>query len=324
MIVVCSFPSAFGYNSDMQHFLQLNALDNPQPTAVALGMFDGVHLGHQSLLKTMVTQAREKGLRTAALTFFPHPRAVLLQRFGRQYLTTVEERAELLGRCGIDLIVTTPFNEETRNIRAAEYVALMQKHLGMIEIWSGDFGFGYQREGTADYLRTLDTVPSFQVFEYGEKYAAEGKAVSSSRVRHSLDAGDIQDVAACLGRNYSLSGKVIKGDQRGRTIGFPTANLDVWEEKVLPANGVYATWITLPDGSRHMTATNVGVRPTVDGQSVRIEAHLLDFSGDLYGQVLQLEFVAWVRGEQRFSGLEALKNQIDADVAAIRDILGDS
>ena len=305
----------------MQHFLRLNELSDPQPTAVALGMFDGVHLGHQALLKTMAEQARAKGLRTAALTFFPHPRAVLLQRFGRQYLTTVEERAELIGDCDIDLIITTPFNETTRNFRAAEYVELMQKHLGMVEIWSGDFGFGYKREGTAEYLRSLDTDTPFQVFEYGEKYSAKGEPVSSSRVRHSLDAGDIADVAACLGRNYSLSGEVIVGDQRGRTIGFPTANLDVWEEKVIPANGVYATWITLPDGSRHMTATNVGVRPTVDGQSVRIEAHLLDFSGDLYGQILHLEFVEWIRGEKRFSGLEELKNQINVDVEAIRHIL---
>ncbi|MFT5193397.1 MAG: riboflavin kinase/FMN adenylyltransferase [Cellvibrionaceae bacterium] len=307
----------------MQHFLQINELNNPQPTAVALGMFDGVHLGHQALLKNMAEQARAKGLRTAALTFFPHPRAVLLKRFGRQYLTTVDERAELIGDCDIDQVVTTPFNETTRNIRAADYVELMQKHLGMVEIWSGDFGFGYQREGTADYLRSLQTTTKtpFQVFEYGDKLSAGGDAVSSSRVRNSLDAGNITDAATCLGRNYSLSGNVIVGDQRGRTIGFPTANLDVWEEKVIPANGVYAAWVILSDGSRHMTATNVGVRPTVDGQSLRVEAHLLDFSGDLYGQELQLEFVDHIRSEKRFSGLEELKNQINTDVELIRGML---
>lgn len=307
----------------MQHFLKLNELNDPQPTAVALGMFDGVHLGHQALLKNMAEQARAQGLRTAALTFFPHPRAVLLKRFGRQYLTTVDERAKLIGDCDIDLIVTTPFNETTRNIRAAEYVELMQKHLGMVEIWSGDFGFGYEREGSAEYLRTLDSATPFKVIEYGDKFSAAGNSVSSSRIRQSLDAGNIEDVAACLGRNYSLSGKVIVGDQRGRTIGFPTANLDVWEEKVIPANGVYATWVVLPDGSRRITATNVGVRPTVDGQSVRIEAHLIDFSGDLYGQELTLEFVERIRGEKRFSGLEELKNQINVDVEMIRKILQD-
>ncbi|MFK7800797.1 MAG: bifunctional riboflavin kinase/FAD synthetase [Anaerolineae bacterium] len=305
----------------MQHFLRLNELNDPQPTAVALGMFDGVHLGHQALLKTMAEHARSKGLRTAALTFFPHPRAVLLQRFGRQYLTTVDERAELVGDCDIDLIITTPFNDTTRNIRAAEYVELMQKHLGMVEIWSGDFGFGYEKEGTAEYLRSLTTVTPFKVVEYGDKFTAAGNSVSSSRIRQSLDAGNIEDVAACLGRNYSLSGEVIVGDQRGRTIGFPTANLDVWEEKVIPANGVYATWVILPDGSRRISATNVGVRPTVDGQSVRIEAHLIDFTGDLYGQELTLEFVERIRGEKRFSGLEELKNQINVDVEMIRKIL---
>ncbi|MEM9773880.1 MAG: bifunctional riboflavin kinase/FAD synthetase [Chloroflexota bacterium] len=307
----------------MQHFSKLTDLSDPQPTAVALGMFDGVHKGHQALLKAMVTEARQKGLRTAALTFFPHPRAFLLKRFGRQYLTTVEERAALIGECDIDLIITTPFNESTRHTRALEYVELMQKHLGMVEIWSGDFGFGYEREGTAEYLRQLETEQLFQVFEYEHKLSLEGDVVSSSRIRHSLDEGNIEDAALCLGRNYSLSGEVIKGDQRGRTIGFPTANLDVWEEKVIPANGVYATWVDLPNGERWMSATNVGVRPTVDGQSMRIEAHLLDFEGDLYGQNLGLEFVQRVRGEKRFSGLEELKNQIDVDVAEIRRILAD-
>lgn len=305
----------------MQHFLQLEELSDPKPTAVALGMFDGVHLGHQALLKTMAAEAREKGLRTAALTFFPHPRAVLLQRFGRQYLTTLEERAHLVGECDIDLIITTPFNEETRNTRAADFVAQMQHHLGMVEIWSGDFGFGFQREGTPEYLRSLQTETPFKVVEFGTKLSKGGDMVSSSRIRQSLDDGNAKDAALCLGRNYSLYGEVIKGDQRGRTIGFPTANLDVWEEKVIPANGVYATLVYLPDGTRYEAATNVGVRPTVDGQNVRIEAHLLDFEGDLYGQYLTLEFVDHIRGEKRFSGLEELKNQIQVDVAEIRNIL---
>ncbi len=305
----------------MQHFLQLEELSDPKPTAVALGMFDGVHLGHQALLKTMAAEAREKGLRTAALTFFPHPRAVLLQRFGRQYLTTLEERANLIGECDIDLIITTPFNAETRNTRAADFVAQMQQHLGMVEIWSGDFGFGFQREGTPDYLRSLKTDTPFRVVEFGTKLSKGEDIVSSSRIRQSLDDGNAKDAAMCLGRNYSLHGEVIKGDQRGRTIGFPTANLDVWEEKVIPANGVYATLVYLPDGTRHEAATNVGVRPTVDGQNVRIEAHLLDFEGDLYGQDLTLEFVDHIRGEKRFSGLEELKNQIQTDVADIRNIL---
>ncbi len=305
----------------MQHFLNLTDLTNPQPTAVALGMFDGVHIGHQALLKTMATEARAKGLRTAALTFFPHPRAILLKRFGRQYLTTIEERAELIGDCDIDLIITTPFNDDTRNTRAAEYVQLMQKHLGMVEIWSGDFGFGYQREGTPEFLRTLQSQTPFKVIEFGTKLSISNESVSSSRIRQSLDEGNAADAALCLGRNYSLSGEVIKGDQRGRTIGFPTANLDVWEEKVIPANGVYATWVYLPDGTRYPSATNVGVRPTVDGQSMRIEAHLLDFSGDLYGQHLTLEFVDHIRGEKRFSGLEELKNQIKLDVTDIRAVL---
>lgn len=148
-----------------------------------------------------------------------------------------------------------------------------------------------------------------------------GERVSSSRIRQSLANGDIDEVNRCLGRKYALSGKVIQGDQRGRTIGFPTANIDAWEQQVLPGNGVYATIVTLPDGSPHMAATNIGVRPTVDGVSHRIEAHLLDFNEDLYGKELRLEFVAHIRNEQKFGGLDELKAQIDRDVSSVREIL---
>lgn len=308
----------------MLHIRELSDLPLVEPTVVALGVFDGVHLGHQALITDMVSQAREKGLRTAVMTFFPHPKVVLKGLSGRLYLEPIEARAKRLSDLGIDIVVTNHFDQTTRETRAATYVEIMQSKLGMVEIWSGDFGFGYKREGTADYLRTLQTTVPFSVHHYDEKIKVKGERLSSSRIRKLLIAGEVAEANQCLGRPYSMSGLVVKGDQRGRTIGFPTANLKTWESQVIPAFGVYASWITLPDGRRFQTATNIGVRPTVDGQDLRVESHLLDFDGDLYGQTLCLEFVERIRGEKKFDGLDALKGQIAVDVAAIREILENS
>ena len=311
----------FGIIPTMLHIRDLSDAPSVQPTAVALGVFDGVHRGHQALITDMVAQARERGLRTAVMTFFPHPKVVLNGANGRLYLATIEERAARLSELGIDIVVTNRFDHETRETRAATYVEMMQSRLGMVQIWSGDFGFGYKREGTAAYLEQLRTDIPFSVHHYIEKIMVKGVRLSSSRIRKLLFAGEITEANECLGQPYSFSGTVVKGDQRGRTIGFPTANLETWPRQVIPANGVYAARVTLPDGTIFPTATNIGVRPTVDGQNLRVEAHLLDFSGDLYGQKLRLTFIERIRGEKKFAGLEALKQQIAEDVSQIREIL---
>jgi riboflavin kinase/FMN adenylyltransferase len=187
----------------------------------------------------------------------------------------------------------------------------------MRQIWGGNFAFGYRREGDRDFLRILGPEKGFIVQLVESMESWDGNLVSSSRIRNSLAVGDINDVNGCLGRSFSLEGTVIKGDQRGRTIGFPTANLAVWDELLLPADGVYATHVSL--GGEHFTAaTNVGVRPTVNGRQRLVEAHLLNFDGDLYGQTIRLEFVSYIRPEQKFSGLPALKAQIDADVLEVK------
>ncbi|MEM7797980.1 MAG: riboflavin kinase, partial [Chloroflexota bacterium] len=179
----------------------------------------------------------------------------------------------------------------------------------------------YKRQGTAEYLRSLKTDPPFEVYEYTEKRLLGDVRISSSRVRSALAEGNIQAVTGLLGRPYTIEGPVVLGDQRGRTIGFPTANVKGWDEQVLPANGVYATKVTLEDGREVIAATNIGVRPTVDGFSHRIEAHLLDFSEDLYGKTLSVAFIERIRAEKKFDGLDALKKQIDADVAETRRLL---
>jgi riboflavin kinase/FMN adenylyltransferase len=297
----------------------LNEVDHKRPTYVAIGSFDGVHRGHQALLHAMAARARADGARSAVLTFFPHPRRVLQTLPPRFYITTLDDRARLLAATGVDLIITHPFDDEVRHIRAADFVDQMLAALDMRQLWGAHFAFGYQREGNIPFLQAQGREKGFTVELYQEPVMWRDELVSSSRVRRGLEAGDMDEVNGCLGRAFAVRGIVAKGDQRGRTIGFPTANLALWDELLLPANGVYATYAHLGE-RRFAAATNVGVRPTVDGQRLTVEAHLLDFNEDIYGEAMTLEFVARIRPETRFAGLEALKAQIAADVDEVRRI----
>ncbi|MCA9866377.1 MAG: bifunctional riboflavin kinase/FAD synthetase [Anaerolineae bacterium] len=295
----------------------LSEVDHKQPTSIAIGSFDGVHRGHQALLQRMVAQARTAGMRTAALTFFPHPRRVLHTLPPRFYLTTLDERVHLLAEQGIDLIITHPFDDEVRHIRAADFVDQLLRTLDMKQLWGGNFALGYQREGDVPFLRRQGELKGFTVETLEEPVLLGGEMVSSRRVRRALEAGDMEEVTGCLGRYFGVRGPVVKGDQRGRTIGFPTANLAVWDELLLPGNGVYATYAWV-GGKKHAAATNVGVRPTVDGLKLTVEAHILDFDADIYGEQVRLEFVRLIRPEMKFSGLDELKARIAADVAEVR------
>lgn len=288
-----------------------------QATFLALGSFDGVHRGHQVILRKMVNDARISGVRSAVLTFFPHPKRVIQRLPSQYYINTLEDRLSLLAGRGVDLVIAHPFNDEVRKLRAADFVDQLRDYLDMRQIWGGSFSFGHDREGNRDFLRLLGPKKGFSVQLVDSMESWNGALVSSSRIRSSLAAGDINDVNGCLGRPFSLEGIVVKGDQRGRTIGFPTANLAVWDELLLPANGVYAAHVALGD-KQYEAATNVGVRPTVNGRERLVEAHLLDFNGDLYGQTIRLEFSSFIRPEQKFSGLPALKAQIEADVLEVK------
>jgi riboflavin kinase/FMN adenylyltransferase len=238
------------------------------------------------------------------------------------YLTLPDEKAELLGHYGIELVVTHPFDEHVRHARARDFVAGLKRHLNLAGLWVGpDFALGYQREGDVAFLRALGAELGYALHVIEHKESHAGEPISSGRVRDALAAGDARLAAELLGRPYALAGPVVAGQQRGRTIGIPTANLAVPVERVIPARGVYVTWAEA-GGGRQASVTNVGVRPTFDGQSaVTVEAHLLDFEGDLYGQTLQLEFVARLRGERRFAGVAELVAQIHTDIAAARAFL---
>lgn len=306
------------------HVHALTDIQLTTPAIVSIGMFDGVHTGHQTLVKRLVTEARASNRTSVVLTFFPHPDVVLKGVTGRYYLTTPETRARLLLEQGVDLVITHAFDEQVSQIRASEFVDQLCKQLKMAALWVGpDFALGYKREGNVPFLRQMGLERGYTVETVDLWLSDGGQVVSSSRIRDALRSGDITRTNRWLGRNYRVAGEIVSGDQRGRTIGFPTANLAVWELKLLPANGVYACWAEV-DGERHMAVTNIGVQPTFDGSAMKVETHLLDYREDLYGKQMTLEFVQRLRPEQRFDGVEALIAQIGRDVAASRQVLVES
>lgn len=304
----------------MQYFTSLDEVLTDRPTSVTVGVFDGLHRGHQYLLGQLVAQARQAGQQAALVSFYPHPDVVLKGIAERYYLTSPDEQRALLAEMGIDILVLHPFDATVRQMPAADFVDRLVERLQMHDFMAtAEFALGYQREGDLAFLQQQGQAKGFAVHQINLQ--EDGVRISSSRIRQALADGDVVAAGEWLGRRYHVSGQVIPGDQRGRTIGFPTANLDVWPQKLIPANGVYACHATLGD-QRHQAVINIGVRPTFDGHAVRVEAHLLDFDADIYGDMLGLEFVERLRGEQKFDGIEALIAQIAADVTQARQIFG--
>ncbi len=302
----------------MQHLYDLGQVQLQKPSVVTIGVFDGVHLGHQHLIRRLVEEARASDRLAVVLTFFPHPDIVLRGLKGRYYLTTPEQRAEYLGELGVDTVITLPFDAEFRQIRAAAFVDSMLEHLKLSSLWVGaDFALGYQREGNVGFLREQGEKKGFSLQVIDLIAAESDGAISSTAIRAALLTGEVEQARDWLGRSYALAGEVVHGDHRGRELGFPTANLKLWDEQVIPANGIYAGWAHL-GGERFMAATNVGVRPQFDGEDVRVEAYLLDFDRMIYGQQLTFSFEKRLRPEAKFDSLEGLITQINADVAETR------
>lgn len=302
------------------HVQQLSDIKLKKPTYLAIGSFDGVHIGHQTILKRLVHAAHDANVQAAVLTFFPHPKRVVRNLKGRYYLSTLKERQAVIRDMGVNLLITHPFNEEVRQTKAAVFMQQLVDVMDLKQLWGGDFALGHNREGDVPFLRQLGQTMGFTVESTATLVQHGDLIVSSSRIREHLQGGGVQEANACLGRPYQLSGIVVQGDQRGRTIGFPTANIEVWEEQLLPMNGVYAT-LALLDGKPFPAATNIGIRPTVEGQTMRVEAHLLNFEQDIYGRELTLQFIDHVRPETKFESLSALKAQIDQDVKDVQKIL---
>ncbi|MBC7872052.1 MAG: bifunctional riboflavin kinase/FAD synthetase [Chitinophagaceae bacterium] len=306
----------------MKHIYDLANAQLEQPSIVTIGVFDGVHRGHAHLIGQLVDQAHTSGRLAVVLTFFPHPDIVLRGLKGRYYLTTAEQRAEQLLKLGVDCVVTHPFNEATRFIRAADFVDQLIARLRLDSLWVGaDFALGYQREGNVDYLQAQGAEKGFSLHVIDlVQTGNDHEIISSTLIRELLEAGEVKKANHLLGRGYSVCGEIVHGEKRGRSIGFPTANAAVWEEQVIPENGVYAGWATLGD-ERFMAVTNIGIRPTFSGQDVTVEAHLLDFNREIYGQTLTVTFETRLRSEKKFNGIQELIAQIGADTEEGRKYL---
>ncbi|MBO0358788.1 bifunctional riboflavin kinase/FAD synthetase [Hymenobacter sp. BT186] len=297
---------------------------------VTSGTFDGVHLGHQKILRRLREVAEQSGGPTVVITYWPHPRLVLgpppshPELLALRLLNTLEEKAAKLAEFGVDYLLVVPFTKEFSARTSEEYIQnILLDTVGAGKLVIGyDHRFGKNREGSFEYLSAHADRYGLSVEEIPRE-DVDAVGVSSTRIRRALESGDILTASRYLGYPYQLTGTVTQGQQLGRTIGWPTANLRVEEPlKLIPARGVYAVMATTAEGSHHEAMLNIGVRPTVGGDLAEtIEAHLLDFSGDLYGQPLTLQFIARLRDEQKFNGLDALKAQLALDADAARQHL---
>ncbi len=316
----------------MQIFRSVQDANLPGPTFLTIGNFDGLHRGHQALIQRMQIEAAadsHASACTAIMTFDPHPMALFRPDTPLQLLTSAQQRLDLAAELGVDVGIVHPFDRETAELSAREFMEMLVAHLGLVCLVVGpDFALGRNRSGSIDVLTELGKELGYRVIVLSPVLASQ-EEVRSLTIRGYLVGGDVAQAQRLLGRPYAVSGIVVSGDRRGRTIGVPTANLLVPSDRILPADGVYATWTWLgqPEHSeRFASATNIGVRPTVDGTTRQVETHLFDFpppneSGDLYGETLTIQFVARLRGEQRFDGLDALVAQIRRDLVQARQIL---
>jgi riboflavin kinase / FMN adenylyltransferase len=288
-----------------------------RPSAVALGVFDGVHLGHRAILGAAVAHARAAGSPALACTFEPHPMEVLQPDRAPLPITTLDERLDLIAACGIDGAVVLEFTRELAVVEPEAFVKdVLVDRLAARQVVVGfNHRFGRGARGDATLLRDLGSRLGFSV-EVIEPLTVDGVPVSSTAIRAALGRGDLDAAARMLGRPYTLPGKVVAGAGRGRTLGFPTANIAP-DRPVLVAAGVYACTVEV-GGQRRQAVVNVGVRPTFGEEVLAVEAYLFDFSGDLYGQTIRLAFVSRVREERRFVSIDALRAQIADDVETAR------
>ncbi|HMO57417.1 MAG TPA: bifunctional riboflavin kinase/FAD synthetase [Roseiflexaceae bacterium] len=301
----------------MIHTDDLKAGTSERPAVMTIGVFDGVHRGHQHLIGSMVARAREMAAEAVVLTFDPHPDLIIRPDRELLLVTSLEERLAQIAVLGVDRTIIVPFTNELKELGASEFMARICAAVPLRELWVGwDFALGRRREGTLERLTAIGREFGYSVHPV-DRYLVEDGEISSTAVRAALAGGDVAVTAQLLGRPFSVTGLVVEGDRRGRTIGFPTANIACAPNQILPANGVYVC--TVVRGAVRLPAvTNIGVRPTFDGTRRMLEAHLLDFSGDLYGETLRLEFHARLRGEQKFDGIAALIAQITRDAATAR------
>ena len=291
---------------------------------VTIGTFDGVHLGHQAILKDMVKTAKEIGGETVVITFYPHPRYVLnINAANLRFITTQEEKLKLLEKSGVDNVVVVNFTKEFSRVSSEDFIRdYIIKHINPVKLVIGyDHHFGNNRMGDFSLLSEMQNKYNFKLQRI-EAHDVENIAVSSTKIRHSLQQGDVERANALLGYQFSYIGKVVSGNKIGRELGYRTANIDLEKEfRLIETSGVYATYVDY-EGKEYKSMTYIGKKPTINNDEVEnIEVHLFDFDGDLYDKEIKVRFVKRIRGEQKFESLDALKKQLQLDEKNIIEIL---
>ncbi len=305
----------------MQHFKGLpeNHLGDSWLT---IGSFDGVHIGHQQLIRDLVEGAHSTGMKAGVLTFYPHPAEVLRGLPELFYLTTPEEKAEYLDKLGVDYVITIPFDPQLASLTAVEFMRYIGRSIAIRRLLVGKgFALGKGRSGTVNVLAEIGNEIGYRLQEI-EPFTSKGEIVSSSLIRSLLSEGKIPEANAMLGRQYSVLGDIHHGDGRGHSIGFPTANVSLPPKRLLPKSGVYVCQVDW-SGKTASAVSNIGIRPTFEtGETIPIlEVHLLDFKEDLYNQTLRVRFIERLRDEKKFSSVQELIQQIEADIRLAREKL---
>jgi len=304
--------------------------ESPWPgerAVITIGAYDGVHLGHQAIIAEVRRRAEATGARSAVVTFDRHPASVVRPESAPRLLTDLDQKLELLAATGIDATVVVPFDVAQSQEAPMEFAqrVLVNCLATSAVVVGDDFHFGRDREGNVATLRELGAVRDFEVLPLPLVGRSDGpdEPISSTAIRRAMAGGQVELAATLLGRPFQARGVVVQGDQRGRLLGFPTANVEVPNATCVPADGVYAGWYYRPDGSRHACAINLGRRPTFyeHAEHSLLEAHLLDFSDDLYGEAARIEFANFLRSERKFDGIDALIGQLKNDVDHARTML---
>ena len=308
----------------MAKLVHLKDIDHNPNTVVTVGTFDGVHERHRALIEAVVGKAKERDARSVVVTFDPHPRAIISpKRESIKLLTSLEERAEILASFGIDILLVIPFTRDFSLLSSEEFVKdIIYQKVGICEFVIGyDHHFGKNRSGTIETLEKLAPELYFEVQVISKREMGD-TTISSTVVRRELqDEGDVVKASELLGRPYMLNGVVVHGDERGRLIGFPTANLQPQhKDKVIPKNGIYAIKARVED-IWYGGVMNIGVRPTFGGEDKTLEAYIFDFDQNIYGKTIRIEFTDRIRDERKFSGAEELSAQLESDKVAAKRIL---
>jgi len=303
-----------------QGFEELTNIPNP---VLTIGTFDGVHLGHQKIIQQLNNEAAKVGGESVLFTFYPHPRMVLFpESHGLKLIQTQVEKLNKLERMGLQNVIVHPFTKEFSRLTATEFVRdfLVNKLKIKTIVIGYDHQFGKNREGTLKLLKELGPVYDFNVIEIGPKDIDEVN-ISSTKIRNALKEGDVKLANSYLGEYFELNGKVVRGKAIGKTLGFPTANIDVQSNlKIIPANGVYAVRLVLENKSEYFGILNIGNRPTIDqDENCSIEVHILDFNRDIYDDFVTLKLLKRVRNEEKYESKEALKTQISKDETLVRN-----